>query len=163
MDNKTETVKPEEQEKLNTERLDKAAAIISLNCKWAAAAGFIPVPYLDLAGLTAVHVKTVNELAGLYGKTLQQEAVKTAVAALVGVLATAGLAPALAATTLKLVPGLGAIAGGVGLGAVGSATTYAIGKVFLNHFEGGGTLADFSVEKVKEEVKSAFTSKASKA
>jgi uncharacterized protein (DUF697 family) len=159
VETKTDT---QAQEPETAERLDNAAAIISSNCKWSAAAGFIPVPYLDLAGLAAVQVKMVNELAKLYGKTVKQETVRTTVAALLGTLATAGFAVPVAATTLKLVPGLGAIAGGVSLGALGAAATYAIGKVFVNHFEGGGSFADFDVEKVKEDVKSAFTSKTAK-
>ena len=100
MENKTETAQTNDQEQKKAERLDQAAAIISSNSKWSAAAGFIPVPFLDLAGLTALQVKMVNELAGLYGKTLKQESVKTTVAALIGVLTTAGLAPALAMTCL---------------------------------------------------------------
>lgn len=146
-----------------TERLDKASAIISNKCKWSAAAGFIPVPYLDLAGLAAVQVKMVSELSEVYGKTVQQEAIKTTVATLLGTLATAGLVAPVAFTTLKVVPGLGSIAGGVSMGALGAAATYAIGKVFVNHFEGGGTLANFDVDKVKDDLKSAFSSKSAKA
>lgn len=158
METKTDT-----QDQEQAQRLDSAATIISKNCKWSAAAGFIPVPYLDLAGLGAVQVKMVNELAKLYGKTLKQETLRATVATLLGTLTTAGFAVPVAATTLKIIPGLGAIAGGVSLGALGAAATYAIGKVFVKHFEGGGTLGDFDVEKVKEDVKAAFTSKTAKA
>lgn len=146
-----------------TERLGKASAIISNKCKWSAAAGFIPVPYLDLAGLAAIQVKMVSDLTQLYGKTVQQEAIRTAVATLLGTLTTAGLAAPVAFTTLKLIPGLGSVAGGASLGALGAAATYAVGKVFVNHFEGGGTLASFDVDKVKEDLKSAFSSKSAKA
>ncbi|MDO9475541.1 MAG: DUF697 domain-containing protein [Pseudohongiella sp.] len=146
-----------------SERLDKASAIISNKCKWSAAAGFIPVPYLDLAGLAAVQVKMVSDLSQLYGKTVQQEAIKTTVAAMLGTLATAGLAAPVAFSTLKVVPGLGAVAGGLSLGALGAAATYAVGKVFVNHFEGGGSLANFDVDKIKDDLKSAFTSKSAKA
>lgn len=154
-------IEPNDAEKAG--RLDKASAIISNKCKWSAAAGFIPVPYLDLAGLAAVQVKMVSELSELYGKTVQQEAIRTTVATLLGTLTTAGLAAPVAFTTVKIIPGLGSIAGGLSLGALGAAATYAVGKVFVNHFEGGGTLANFSVDKVKEDLKSAFTSKSAKA
>lgn len=163
------TTKIESQEAIETtdveknERLDKASAIISNKCKWSAAAGFIPVPYLDLAGLAAVQVKMVSELTELYGKTVQQEAIKTTVATLLGTLTTAGLAAPLAFTTVKIIPGLGSFAGGVSMGALGAAATYAVGKVFVNHFEGGGTLANFDVDKVKDDLKSAFSSKSAKA
>ena len=144
-------------------RIDKASAIISNKCKWSGAAGFIPVPYLDLAGLAAVQVKMVSELAELYGKTVQQQAIKTTVATLLGTLTTAGFAAPVAVSTVKLVPGLGSVAGGISMGALGAAATYAIGKVFVNHFEGGGTLTNFDVDKVKDDLKNAFSSKAAKA
>lgn len=158
MDTKTDT-----QDLERTERLDKASAIISSNCKWSAAAGFIPVPYLDLAGLAAIQVKMVSELAQVYGSTVQQEAIKTTIATMLGTLTTAGLAAPVAFSALKMVPGLGSIAGGLSLGALGAAATYAVGKVFVNHFEGGGTLANFDVDQVKDDLKSAFTSKTAKA
>lgn len=153
----------ETQDLESTGRLNKASAIISNKCKWSAAAGFIPVPYLDLAGLAAVQVKMVSELSELYGKTVQQEAIKTTVATLLGTLTTAGLAAPVAFTTVKIIPGLGSLAGGISLGALGAAATYAVGKVFVNHFEGGGTLANFDVDKVKDDLKSAFKSKTAKA
>lgn len=146
-----------------SERLDKASAIISNKCKWSGAAGFIPVPYLDLAGLAAVQVKMVSDLSELYGKTVKQEAIKTTVATLLGTLTTAGLAAPVAFSTVKIIPGLGSVAGGLSMGALGAAATYAIGKVFVNHFEGGGTLSNFDVDKVKDDLKNTFTSKSAKA
>jgi uncharacterized protein (DUF697 family) len=153
-------MEPTDAEKV--ERLEKASAIISNKCKWSAAAGFIPVPYLDLAGLAAIQVKMVSDLAELYGKTVKQEAIKTTVATLLGTLTTAGLAAPVAFSTVKIIPGLGAVAGGVSMGALGAAASYAVGKVFVNHFEGGGTLANFDVDKIKDDLKSAFTSKTAK-
>ena len=144
-------------------RLEQASAIISNKCKWSAAAGFIPVPYVDLAGLAAVQVKMVSDLTQLYGKTVKQEAIRTTVATLLGTLATAGLAAPFAFTTVKIIPGLGSVAGGVSMGALGAAATYAVGKVFVNHFEGGGTLSNFDVDTVKDDLKNEFTAKAAKA
>jgi uncharacterized protein (DUF697 family) len=138
---------------------EKAAGLISSASKWSAAAGFIPVPYVDLAALAAVQVKMVNEIAELYGTSATNEWVRTTVSTLLGTLVGAGLAVPLAASTAKLVPVLGSVAGGIGMGLSGAASTYAVGKVFVNHFENGGTLEDFSVEAVKEGLKSAYQEK----
>tara|TARA_B110000971_G_scaffold35378_1_gene33426 strand:- start:3560 stop:4033 length:474 start_codon:yes stop_codon:yes gene_type:complete len=156
----TETVNQTEDKDA---RLDESAKIISSACKWSAAAGFIPVPYLDMAGLAAVQVQMVNDLAALHGKSVKDDSVKTAVAALLGTLAPVGLAAPLAISSVKLIPGLGSIAGGLSLSALGAAATFAVGKVFVNHFEGGGALSDFDVENVKEEVKQTFKDKTAKA
>jgi hypothetical protein len=36
------------------------------------------------------------------------------------------------------------------------ATTYAIGKVFVYHFEAGGKVNDFNIDNMKEEFKDLF-------
>ena len=38
-----------------------------------------------------------------------------------------------------------------------SASTYAVGKVFAQHFAGGGSLLDFDTEAKKEEIAKEFT------
>jgi hypothetical protein len=40
--------------------------------------------------------------------------------------------------------------------AFGSAATYAIGKIFVRHFEADGTLASFSAEAVEADLKQEF-------
>jgi uncharacterized protein (DUF697 family) len=59
-------------------------------------------------------------------------------------------------SALKLIPFSGSIVGSVGLAAFGSAATYAIGKVFVAHFERGGTLKSFSAEEVEADLKKEF-------
>lgn len=138
----------------------KSANIVSAATKWSAAAGFIPVPYLDLAGLAAVQVQMVMDIAKLYGKSADKELVRGAVATLLGTMAPASLAAPVAGSFLKLVPGLGSLAGGASMGALGAAATYAIGKVFTQHFEDGGSVASFDAEAAKGDAKQAFDSKA---
>ena len=54
---------------------------------------------------------------------------------------------------MKFIPGGGTIIGSVGISVFGAASTYAIGKVFVRHFEGGGTIASFSADAAKDELK----------
>ncbi|MDO7639077.1 MAG: hypothetical protein MUQ61_00270, partial [OM182 bacterium] len=61
--------------------------------------------------------------------------------------------------SVKLIPVIGTLVGGLSLSALGAASTYAVGKVFVEHFEKGGTLANFSVDSVKDEFKKAFEKK----
>jgi lipoate-protein ligase A len=42
------------------------------------------------------------------------------------------------------------------MSAIGGAATYAIGRVFIQHFESGGTFLDFNPEKVREYFKEQF-------
>lgn len=134
----------------------EAARVISTAVKWSAAAAIVPVPYLDLVALGAVQVRMVRDLARIYGVDADSETVKVAVSALLGTLAPAAASGALLGSSLKLVPVGGTILGSVGLAAFGSAATYAVGKIFVAHFEKGGTLSSFSAEAVEADLKKEF-------
>lgn len=41
------------------------------------------------------------------------------------------------------------VLGGAGLGVIGAASTYAIGKVFVQHFESGNTVLTLDPSKVR--------------
>ncbi len=138
------------------ERLDAASKIISDATKWSAVASVIPVPTLDMVAIGAVQVKLVGDLARLYGSTFTNESIKAIVSALLGTLVPAGATRVVASTAAKYIPGYGAVVGLVSLAGFSSAATYAIGKIFVRHFENGGTLADFSPEAVKADLKNEF-------
>jgi hypothetical protein len=53
------------------------------------------------------------------------------------------------ASLAKAVPGLGTATGMISVSLLGGATTYAIGSVFAQHFESGGTLLDFDAKKMR--------------
>jgi hypothetical protein len=53
------------------------------------------------------------------------------------------------ASLAKAVPGLGTATGVITVSVLGGATTYAIGSVFVQHFESGGTLLDFDAKKMR--------------
>jgi uncharacterized protein (DUF697 family) len=49
-----------------------------------------------------------------------------------------------------MVPIIGTVLGGVSMSLFSGAATYAIGKIFIQHFEAGGTFLDFNPITVKE-------------
>ena len=55
----------------------------------------------------------------------------------------------LAASAAKAVPVIGQTAGVIGMPIVSGAATYAMGKVFIQHFASGGTFLTFNPEKVR--------------
>jgi uncharacterized protein (DUF697 family) len=134
----------------------EAALTISKAVKWSAAATVLPVPFFDLVALGAVQVKMVRDLAKVYGVDDKSETLKGVISALLGTLAPAAMSGGLFGSALKLIPFSGSIVGSVGLAAFGSAATYAIGKVFVAHFERGGTLKSFSAEEVEADLKKEF-------
>lgn len=87
----------------------------------------------------------------LYEVPFKKHLAKALLSTLMGSLAS-GVAAPVAGSALKLVPGIGTLVGGAGMATLGGASTYAIGRVFKQHFEEGGTLEDFDPNKVGEEL-----------
>ena len=80
---------------------------------------------------------------------------------MLGTLFPAGLTNALIGSTTKFLP-ISALFGMASMAALSAAATYAIGKVFVRHFEKGGDLASFSPHAVKEELQREFAQAKSK-
>jgi uncharacterized protein (DUF697 family) len=122
---------------------------------WSAGAGLIPVPLLDLAAITLVELKMVHALANLYGVPFSRGAAKSIIGALIGGGGTYVLA-APVASVVKFVPIVGAVAGALTEPAIAAAATYALGKVFISHFESGGTLLDFNIRTQRHQYEQHF-------
>ena len=59
-------------------------------------------------------------------------------------------------SSFKIVPGPGTLIGSVSMAGFAAASTYAIGKVFVRHFEGGGSMFDFSADSIEQDLKNEF-------
>ena len=131
-----------------SERQLRAEEIARRNTMWAMGVGVIPVPIVDLIGISAVQVKLLGQLSDLYDIPFSEHQGKNLIAALLGGLGTvtgAGLLMSL----LKVFPVLGHAGAFVATPIVAGAATHALGKIFIQHFEAGGTILDFEPEKVR--------------
>jgi uncharacterized protein (DUF697 family) len=138
-----------------SERIEKANAIIKRYSYWSAGFGLIPVPIVDVAVITGTQIKMVSALAKLYDKEFKEEMVRASIGALVGGTLPVAIGSG-TVSALKTVPVLGQIAGTLLLPALALAATVAVGRVFLQHFEAGGTLLDFDPEKMKSYFEAEF-------
>lgn len=129
-------------------RINQANEIIRRHSYWAAGFGLIPVPIIDIAVITGTQIKMVRSLSGLYDRDFSEDRVRTAIGALVGAAVPVAVG-ASAVSALKTIPVLGQIAGTLALPALALASTVAVGRVFVQHFEAGGTLLDFDPEKMR--------------
>jgi len=130
-----------------TRRKIQTDHIIMDNVFWAIWVGFIPVPVVDFVFITAVQLKMIGELSFVYGVKFHKNRTRAIIAALSGGIVTTVLSKS---SFLKLFPGLGSVSGAVNMTILGAAVTYAIGKVFVRHFESGGTILDFDTDGLKE-------------
>lgn len=133
---------------------ERAARVIRHNVLWSMGAGIIPVAFVDTAAIMAVQVKLLKELADVYDVPFRANAGKTAVAALLGGLTASGVSNGLLATgvfhgLIRSVPVVGPLIGWATLPGFAAAVTYAVGRVFDQHFASGGTFLSFDPKKVE--------------
>ena len=130
------------------DRLAATDAVVRNHAIGAAAIGLIPVPAVDVVGLTALQLNLLRRLSNIYGVPFSEDLGKKAIGSLV-----AGFAPVVLASPLaslvKLVPVIGTSFGGLAMSAISGASTYSIGKVFVQHFDSGGTFLNFDPSAVR--------------
>jgi uncharacterized protein (DUF697 family) len=140
------------KDKLATETVKKYAL-------FSTAAGFIPVPLIDWAAISAIQVKMVHDIAGIYEVPFSANRIRSIVASLVGGAAGTGLGYGLGHYLLKAVPVVGPVLGGLSVPAMAGAVTLAMGKVFIMHFASGGTLLDFDPDEMRDHFKAEVAAK----
>jgi uncharacterized protein (DUF697 family) len=70
--------------------------------------------------------------------------------AIISALTGSGIAKAGARAAIKIIPGIGSVVGGITMSVLSGASTFAIGEAFKKHFETGGTILDFDLERLKK-------------
>jgi uncharacterized protein (DUF697 family) len=137
----------------STQSRDEIASTLVDNfALWSGAAGFIPIPLVDLAALGGLQLQMVRRLSQIYGVPFQENSGKALIASLVGS-AIPMSSGAGAASMLKAIPFVGTLVSAITLPALSSAATYAIGKAFQQHFASGGTFLDFNPPDYREFIK----------
>ena len=128
---------------------ESAEKIVRNHMLVALGTGIVP-PMVDIAALTGVQIRMLYLLAKNYGQKFSDEWGKSVVGTLIGGYGMARLATGAVYSLMKFIPGFGQIAAPVSMAVVASASTYALGMVFIKHFETGGTLLNFDPEKMRK-------------
>lgn len=128
----------------------KARDVVTKYMGWGAGAGAVPIPVWDVVAIGSVQVMMLKEIYEVYGIDYQEKKARSVVTLLLGSLSPGMLVGVTASTFLKLVPGFGHALAAVSLPMLASASTYAVGRVMINHLEGGGDLNNFDAKEYKE-------------
>ena len=130
-----------------------ASKLVSRFALWSGVAGLIPVPFVDAFAVGGLQLQMLRRISQIYEIKFSENSGKAVIASLAGSLipATSGIG---AASMLKAVPIVGTLVGGFVMPTLSAGATYAIGKAFIEHFEGGGSLLDFNPPDYREFVKS---------
>lgn len=122
----------------------KALSTVRRYSLLSAGLGIVPLPLVDMMTMMALQMLMVRKLAMLYDIPYAKQYSKAAVAGLI-----AGFnAGYLGGSALKMIPILGTIIFSA-MPTINAAISYAVGKVFIQHFESGGTFLDFDPQKVR--------------
>jgi uncharacterized protein (DUF697 family) len=138
-------------EENNTEKRTKADEIVKTHILWSMGAGSVPLPIIDVMAVSYVQMDMLKQLSNVYGINYEESAGKN----WVSVIAGSSLAR-LGASFIKGIPVIGSWIGGVSMIAMSGASTYAIGQVFIQHFENGGNLFNFDLEWAKKYYEQSF-------
>lgn len=128
------------------ERDKHAESVIRNHIFFSMGAGIIPVPVVDIFAVSATQLDMIRQLCKVY----DQDFLETQGKAIVSALTTATLARIGAGSLAKLIPLVGSFVGGVTNAVLAGASTYALGQVFKIHFQTGGTILDFDVNRLKK-------------
>lgn len=132
-----------------TDRATAAHLLVDRYAKYSSAAGLVPVPVVDVVAIAGVQVTMLGALAEHYGVPYDRERGKTLIATILG-----GLMPSLAGFQMLKV--FGPLVGMASVAGFAAATTYAIGHVFIAHFESGGTLLDVDIDQARQRLSAAI-------
>ncbi len=135
---------------------DDARKVVKKNMYWAMGIGVIPVPLVDLIGIVGFQAKALKELSRLYGIPFSEHTVKNILATLISGLGSVYLGQALARSSIKMIPVIGPLTSLAATPLMAGALTYATGRVFIQHFESGGTFLDFDPKAVREYFKEQY-------
>jgi uncharacterized protein (DUF697 family) len=121
----------------------RARSIVERHAAYSAVGGIIPLPIVNVASITAVIVRMVKALSDVYHVPFERDRTRAIVVGLMGGAMPTGLAAAATSTLVYIVPGSNLI--GLAVSSMTAlACTRGIGNIFIEHFESGATLHDFS-------------------
>jgi len=125
-----------------TETRILADKIIKRHVIWSVAAGSIPLPVVDVVGVSAIQLDMLKQLCNLYKVDYDENKGKNIITSIFG----SSLAR-IGSTAIKAIPVVGAIFGAFSMSVFSGASTYAIANVFVSNFEDGVGLFEINIEK----------------
>jgi uncharacterized protein (DUF697 family) len=128
---------------------ERAQEILRRHIYLAMGGSLIPIPIADKIAVSAVQINLLKEISEVYGFPFSESGAVKVIAALAGSLGSMELAKMIATSGIKAIPFIGHVVSAVTYPVLCGALTYALGKVFIMHYELGGTLFGFDAEKAK--------------
>ena len=143
---------PESSDESDRRRFERARAIVVRYRKWTIAAAAAPIPLADAVLIGGVQLRMVQQLAQLYEVPFEKVRVASLLSALFGGWTPYTISIGVAGAAARLAPGLGTLIGIATSVGTSTLATETIGKIFIQHFEEGGTFLDFEPRTYRDAV-----------
>ncbi len=128
----------------------KARRTIKVHLHAALLGGFIPTPGMGVALVLGAQLSLINQLCRIYEVEFKKNAVKGSLISLLGSIVPYSMSNGTLASLIGLIPIVGSGLGFATMSIFSGAATYAVGQVYVRHFETGGNLLNFDPEAMKE-------------
>src|SRR6185295_17241741 len=131
------------------EREAGAMKIVHKYMVYSAGAALIPVAIVDVTVLAGIHVSLNKQLCDYYEVEFSEHTARNVLIAILASLIPGSLSSLATRKTLALLPLTTYVFGMFGMSAFSAFVSFGLGKIFIRHFESGGTLRDFDVKHIK--------------
>ena len=133
----------------DNDRRSRATKVVERFSFWSGVAGLLPIPFVDLAAVAALQIQMLRLISRIYDVPFSENRGKALIAGIAGTIIPVSTGVGMA-SMVKSIPIAGTAVGALVTPALAVAATYAIGKVFIQHFASGGTLLDFEPPNYRE-------------
>jgi len=137
-------------------RETEALGLAQRYATWSLIPGVLPMPLIDLALLITIQIRMLEQLARLYQLPFSNDLGKALISSLVGGIVPTSAGFGTTGMLLKSIPGIGGLLNLLFMPAFAWAATYAVGRIFIQHFESGGTFLTFDPVAVRDHFRKEF-------
>lgn len=130
------------------DRHTQATQIVHKYMALSGGAALIPIPLVDVTALAGLHIALIKQLSDLYAVEFSEHTARNIVIAILGSIIPGSVTSLIGNQILLLLSLPTRILSALGLAAFSAVVAYAIGTMFIRHFEAGGTLLDFDLERL---------------
>lgn len=137
--------------------------IINTYTGYAAAGGLLMgMPVVSGAAIAAIQIRMLDQLAERFGRNYSENEARNTLYAVTGGFVTPIVGGPLLVAGLSVIPLVGPVAALLAGPALAAASTRVVGRLFVDHFQKGGQLADLDVAKAKKDYQAGMKVEAEK-
>lgn len=145
MENITTATAPNEtQSTQKNKQIIQAQRIVNNHVLWSMGAGAVPYPILDVWAVTGIQLDMLIALCHHFNSPYSEHWAKTIISSLSGSITARYIA-----SSIKLIPGVGTVLGGISMSIMSGASAYALGQVFIKYLSEGKDLEDINIEEAQ--------------